>query len=221
MNETRNLAAVKVATDLLRDVNARLIEHREIRASVASGSKLTEEKAAEAAQSLAALLSAKAQVDAAIAEATPKLDTVVAISKAEFEGIAAKADDISALVAISDEIESAVENMAAIVAAPDAASAAQTAREGAETAQGLAETARDDAQTARDEAVTAVTSLGNTVALTQQAFDALDPPEQGVFYIIVPEGEPSALEGILSVPLGDLDSGDRKPGYLYIGTEAE
>ena len=73
---------------------------------------------------------------------------------------------------------------------------------------------------AADRAEAAVASLGKVVAISQTDYDALDPPEQGVFYIIVPVGEPSSLGGIFAVPLADLDSGERLPGFLYIGTES-
>lgn len=73
---------------------------------------------------------------------------------------------------------------------------------------------------AADAAEAAVASLGKVMAISQTDYDALDPPEQGVFYIIVPVGEPSSLGGIFAVPLADLDSGERLPGFLYIGTEA-
>lgn len=73
---------------------------------------------------------------------------------------------------------------------------------------------------ARDAAEAAVASLGKMVAITQEDYDSLSPPEQGVFYFIAPTGVPTVLGGIFSVPLADLDTGERLPGFVYVGTEA-
>ena len=114
--------------------------------------------------------------------------------------------------------------------ATDAENAAQSASEDADaTAADRVATGEDADATAddriateglRDEATAAVNSLGNIVALTQSAYDALDPPDQGVFYVIVPSGEPTALNGIFALPVEDLESVEKRPGFLYIGTEA-
>ena len=112
-----------------------------------------------------------------------------------------------------------------------AESAAQSASEDADaTAADRVATGEDADATAddriateglRDEATAAVNSLGNIVALTQSAYDALDPPDQGVLYVIVPSGVPTALDGIFAFPVEDLPSVEKRPGFLYIGTEAE
>ena len=114
--------------------------------------------------------------------------------------------------------------------ATDAENAAQSASEDASaTAADRVATGEDAQATAddriategfRDEATAAVNSLGNIFALTQSAYDELDPPDQGVLYVIVPSGEPTALNGIFAFPVEDLESVEKRPGFLYIGTEA-
>ena len=115
--------------------------------------------------------------------------------------------------------------------ATDAENAAQSASEDAgATAADRVATGEDAQATAddriategfRDEATAAVNSLGNIVALTQPAYDELDPPDQGVLYVIVPSGEPTALNGIFAFPVEDLESVEKRPGFLYVGTEAD
>lgn len=70
--DIRNLAAVKVATDLLTDVNAKLSEFRNIKASVARDASMTNERAADAAQLLSGFAAIRVAIEAIIAANVPE-----------------------------------------------------------------------------------------------------------------------------------------------------
>ena len=108
MDDVRNLAAVKVATDLLNEANGRVLEYRAIKDSVNGDSKAS-------ADALASLLVAKQQVEAKIAALNPAIQKVAARD----EDIAALAEHLATLQEVAariDEILDVHEGFAAVPA---------------------------------------------------------------------------------------------------------
>lgn len=98
-DDIRNLAAVKVATDLLTEANARLIEFRNIRTAVTSGAATTAEKVAQAVAISAALNLLKVHVDAAIA--SPNVAAVAGIK----DEVADVSEIKAAVATVAEHIE--------------------------------------------------------------------------------------------------------------------